>query len=459
MDLVIGRGAFDRHRGSFPPWQQENALLEPAKTDPKQYNLLSRPPLLAFLTRGTGPIHGMFQRLGLFGGSLFCVSGSTLYKDGTSLGTINGTGPVKWAGGNAELVVTRGQTAYSYNGTDLQAIAFPDGADVRSVHWMARWFVFIRKGSGRIYFSALDDARTIDGLNFFTAESEPDELFDIAKTGDVFALLGSNSIENWVLTGDPDLPWQKVAQRTFGYGVQDTGCVAEIEGTFYFIRSDGMVCMMQDAPVRISDASLDEKIRQSLTGSVYWFEYEGKPLLAIRIDAGTFVLDLALQNMPNTFSTMGRAQWAPKCAINVGSEPLFGDDTDGTVWKFDEASTTDSGNAEMRRTFSAGLALDDQPMPISNVIVTGNNGSALVETGEQATPLLEMRFSRDGGRTWSDWRASNWGAMGEYKRRARFGSCGMFAPPGFLAEFRMLACAPLRIDGVRANQSRAGRGR
>jgi hypothetical protein len=35
----------------------------------------------------------------------------------------------------------------------------------------------------------------------------------------------------------------------------------------------------------------------------------------------------------------------------------------------------------------------------------------------------------------------------------------MFQAPGFLAEFRMLACTPLRVEAVRANQKLAGRGR
>jgi hypothetical protein len=458
MELTLARGANERTRGAFPPWRQENVLIEATKTDPKGFNILSRPPLAEANNWGTGPVQGIFQRPGLFGGDTFVVSGGTLYRNGVSEGAINGTGPVWWAGGNGELCVGRGQSAYSYNGTNLAAIAFPDGADVRSGNWMARRFIFVRKASGRFYWSDLDDARTVDALSFATAESEPDELYDIKKTGDVFAMMGAHSIESWVLTGDADLPWSRVTQRTFERGVRDTGCAEEIEGGVFFISDDGMVCALLDSTPRISDAALEEKIRQSSSATTFWFQYEGKTLLCLRLDAGTYVLDLAMDNLPSVFSTQGRDHWAPLCAANINAEPLFGDDTDGTVWSFDESSSTDSGNAEHPRVFSAGLALAKQPQPISNLIVSGNNGSAQVETGEAGDPILEMRYSRDAGRSWSDWRGARWGAMGEYKRRARFGTCGMFHPPGFLAEFRLLACAPLRIDSVRANESLAGRG-
>jgi len=460
MDLVIGRGEWRRKRGAPVPWRQENCLLDEVKTDPKGWNILSRPPLVSYATRGSGPIEGAFQKPGLFNGDKFYVSDGTFYREGASLGALDGTGEVIWAAGVEEIVVTRGASAWSYNGTDLVAVAFPDGADVNSVHWMAHYFVYARKGSGRFYWSALDDGRTIDGLDFADAESEPDELLDIAKMGDLFAMLGANSVETWMLTGDQDLPWSRVSQRTFGRGILSPGAKAEVAdaNTVYFVSSDGMVCRMSgDAPQRVSDSALEEDIKLADGVSCFFYQFEGKPYVAVRLEGvTTYVLDLVNGDMPSRFSTMGRDNWAPRCAITVGGIPYFGDDSSADVWQFEEGATTDSGQIEMPRYFSAGLP-GSGPLGISNVIVSGNNGSATVEIGESADPILEMRCSRDGGRTFTDWRATRWGKMGDYRRRSRFGSCGMFSQPGFLAEFRMLACAPLRVERVGANESMAGR--
>jgi hypothetical protein len=145
--------------------------------------------------------------------------------------------------------------------------------------------------------------------------------------------------------------------------------------------------------------------------------------------------------------------------VNVGSEPLFGDDTDPKIWRFEDFGTTDSGEAVMPRIFSAGAPLNAQPQAVFNVLADGNSGATEATSGDNADPLLEMRFSRNGGRTFSDWRSSRFGRMGEYRNQARYGSCGFMDPPGFLAEFRMTEVAPLRIGNVRINESLAGRGR
>jgi hypothetical protein len=302
MELVIGRGEWARERGAFPPWRQLNCLVEETKTDPKGYNLLSRPPLKSASTVGSGPINGVYTKPGLFNGATFTVSGSTVYKDGVSLGTIDGTGPVWWASGIGELCLGRGTSAYSYNGTNLAAIVMPDGFEVRQGHNMSRRFVFVRKGSGRFYWSEVDDGRTIDGLNFANAENEPDDLLEIHKQGDTFLLMGQNSVETWLLTGDTNLPWSPVSQRTdTTRGLLDNGCAQEIEGTVYYISSDGMVCLWADKGGRISDAALEEKIAATDTPLTYSFQFEGRPLFAMRLDAGTYLLDLVNQNQPVTF--------------------------------------------------------------------------------------------------------------------------------------------------------------
>lgn len=462
MDLAIARGAYKRDRGAFVPWRQVNMLVETTPTDPKQFNLLSRPPLIEGFSWGTGPVQGVFQKPGVLNGDRFTVSGGKLYREGVYKGTLDGSGPVKWASLKDEIVVTRGATAYSYIAADsFAAVVFPDGANVRSVHSMARLFVYVRgDDSGRYYWSALNDGRTVDALDFANAESEPDKLLDVFKSGDVFWFMGATTGEAWVLSGDDLLPWTPVAQRKLSAGVRDVGCGEEIGGGVYFIANDNSVRRIEEDAARLSDPGTDAQIKASATCSAFQFTYEGKTVFCFRLDDKTYGIDAAYNNQPVEFQTHGRSNWAPLSASNNGGSPLFGDDTSGQVWEFgDWTATSDSDTGYMERIFSAGTPLNSQPLGIANVLVDGNAGDTKADTGDAANPLIEMRTSRDGGRTFGNWASAAWGAKGDYNRQARFGNKGMFNPPGFLAEFRMVELADLRISNVRANEPLSGRAR
>jgi hypothetical protein len=130
---------------------------------------------------------------------------------------------VSWAASDIELVVCRGGHAYSYNGVNLAAIAFPDTANVTAVTFLAGLFVFARASSHKFYWSAVLDARTIDPLDFASAESSPDWLLDALAAGDVLYLGGKDSIEAWYPTGDGTLPFLRISQRTTTMGVAATG--------------------------------------------------------------------------------------------------------------------------------------------------------------------------------------------------------------------------------------------
>ena len=45
-------------------------------------------------------------------------------------------------------------------------------------------------------------------------------------------------------------------------------------------------------------------------------------------------------------------------------------------------------------------------------------------SGQGVDPLISLRYSDDGGKTWSDARTRELGALGEYDTRVRWDMCG-----------------------------------
>jgi hypothetical protein len=458
-ELVIGKGAYKRENGNSAESRLENMLVEPSPIEEKGFFLLSRPPLVEDEELGAGPVWGLFQQDGLFGGDRFVVSGENLYRDGDLIDALPGTGAVQFEGSDDELVILRVSTGitYSYDGLTLEAIVTPDDFLVSWIAYRNKLHLFGKAGTGVFYWSDTGDARVINALDYAEAESEPDQLYDGIVSGDNLYLLGATSIEVWVRTGNADLPFRPVTQRNYSVGVMGTNCAEEFDNAIHLIGSDGAIYRLAEVASRISDHGMEERIVASTTHRMFSFKWQGHLLMCIRLDDGTWALDLASSQWSRLL-TYGSDNWRAYCAINIGETPYFGDDQSGVIWGFGGEGDTDCGLEVFPRVWTGGAPLKG-PATVFNVIVEHNAGATPIETGQGSEPYLEMRFSRDSGRTFSIWRGTRLGAKGQYRRVARFGSCGLIDAPIAVFEFQLTDPGPLRVSSSKVNEPLSGRGR
>lgn len=455
MDLAYGTGAYRRDYGDLPELLLKNMYVEPSPTSEKGVVLQCRKGLTNHTSPGDGPIDGIFHKSGLFNNSIFTISGIYLYKDNAQIGVIMGSGPVSWAASDTELVVTRGTFVYSYDGTDFQSISIPDGSQVTAVTYIAGLFLFVKKNSHRIYFSAVMDARTVDSLDFFSAELAPDYVLDIWQVLGTLYLFGAATTEVWFPSGNVDLPFSRIDQRLFGKGVKATGAVCEIDDALVITADDGLVYRIAGGPEPISHFGIEERIKGSATVSMFSFTYEGHKFACIRLATATLAIDMRTQEWCE-FTTYGRDNWRAQCATNVGDTPYFGDDEEDDVWKF--GTTFIDGSTQLEAYFSIVAALD-RPFTFDNLVLSMNSGQTQPLSGDDANPLIEMRTSRDAGRTFNEWKSASLGAQGEYRRRVIWRRLGQFDDPGFVAELRMTDQSPRRLSTAKANQVLGGRSR
>jgi hypothetical protein len=455
MEIKFGASAYRRTNGRLPELRLVNMFLESMPASDGGVVLLSRRALVASTSAGTGPVTGVHWRDGLFGGDVFCVSGGVLYRGTTALGAIAGTGPVSFASSDFELVITAGAAAYSYNGTDLAPIAFPDGASVAAVAIIGDMFVFLRAGTHKFYWSAVLDGRTVDPLWFASAEAAPDALLDIVAIGDALWLLGSSTIESWILTGDLDLPFERIDQRLYRKGTAATGCAIDVDNAMFWIGSDCVVYRASEVPLRVSDHGIEERIARSTSRSAFSFSQEGHVFFCVRLDDATFAYDAATQQWCE-FTSYGRANFRARCAASKGSDVLLGDDASGSLWGLSGSSEPDGA---FERLFTAAFRIAGGAAQVHRLNVDVNVGWTELLDGQGSDPQLEMRYSRDAGATWSDWDASSMGRQGHYRERPEWRALGMFDFPGAMFEFRCTDPVDLRLSGVFVNEAGGGRSR
>lgn len=454
--IPFGTGAYRRDAGNFAEIKCVNMFAETTPTAEGNVALVSRWGLESSISVGTGPVAAVMWKDGVFGGDLFVVSGTVLYRAGIALGQLDGVGPVSFAFSDNELVLTRGASAFSYNGAALATISFPDGANVSAVAFVAGVFVFAKAETAHFYWSAVLDGRTISALDFATAELSPDPLRDIVAMRGNLYLLGSATIETWFATGDSEIPFTRVDQRLYPIGVLATGCAREMDNTLFLVTNDGLVVRLGDVPERLSDHGIEERISESVNRYTFLIETEGHKFFCVRLDEGTWAYDANTQQWCE-FASYGRTNWRARCAIAEGLTVFLGDDEGGTIWTLTEDPTDDGDTMESRWT--AGFRIAGGVQAIDNLLVEANVGWTADLSGQGEDPVVEMRASRDAGATWGNWRSTLLGAQGRYRNRARWTRCGSFDFPGALFEFRITDPAPRRVSGVLVNEQSGGRAR
>lgn len=152
----------------------------------------------------------------------------------------------------------------------LQGVPVPDGVGIKAVASVSGYVLASVALSQKVFFIAPGET-TIDALNFFEKESNPDNVVDMVTVGDQVLITGDGSAENWYATGNADAPFAPVEGRVYNRGVID-GTPCAVQDGVMFVGDDGVAYEVgyqsggQAAPGvnRISDHGIEERIRRQL---------------------------------------------------------------------------------------------------------------------------------------------------------------------------------------------------
>jgi len=147
------------------------------------------------------------------------------------------------------------------------AVETPDDVGIISLGYIASYVVCIPaqgEGINGRFFWINPGEITIDPFDFATAERAPDPIFDVVVFGDQFWLPGSNTTEVWYFTGNADSPVLRLQGVTFDRGSWE-GTAIQIKESMIIVDSDGGVFQIAGGLKRISNPSIEERIRQAIT--------------------------------------------------------------------------------------------------------------------------------------------------------------------------------------------------
>lgn len=443
MRLPFGLSAYSRADGRLAPVRLLNVIGENAPTSPGGVAVLQRPGLAPYATRAC---RGLYREDGVFGGDLFEVSGTTLYRAGASIGTVAGSDRAEWAYTVDGLFVLSGGIIYQYNGTTLVATSFPASALVASIAQINSILVAVRADTGTIYFRLPGDT-TWNALDFFSAERKPDPVKAVRVLGDTLYAFGSATVELFAATGNVATPFQRYGGAVVNRGIKDRDSIAALDNTLIFVGEDNIVYRLSEgAPIRVSDYGIEERIRLSATAKAFPYSWDGHSIYVLGLASETLALDAAGGWSQYTYDNGA----FPSLGLYDGVTTYVGG---AEVWTLADRSNDDG--AAMERLFTAVLPTE-RPVACDCLEVQLSPGTTPVGT-EPA--IVQMRYSDNQGRTWSDWRNGSTGFGGEYRKRLRFRRLGMADAPGRLFEIRITDDVKVRFSGCELNPPGGGRSR
>jgi hypothetical protein len=301
------------------------------------------------------------------------------------------------------------------------------------------YFVFNEPNSQRVWVTSLLDGTSVDPLDFASAEGSPDGLVAINVDHREAWLFGSDSVEVWYDAGGADFPLVRIQGAFNEIGCAAPFSVAKLDNSLFWLgqdaRGQGIVYRANGYNgVRVSTHAVEYAIAQYGVISdalAYTYQQEGHTFYVLTFPSAnaTWVYDAATQawheraGLTNGEFTRHRSN----CQCNFKGSIVVGDFENGNIYTFDLETYAD--NSAAQKWLRSWRAL---PTGTNNLKRTAHHSLQLdcetgvgLNTGQGSNPLVMLRWSDDGGHTWSNEHWSSMGAIGRYGHRVFWRRLGM----------------------------------
>lgn len=458
----VGRFQPQRTVNWYPEVQGEGAKAQVA--------LYPDAGLRLHLTAGTGPWRSNFEP---WRGALYGVSGRDVVcwtgnGNSTIIGQLAaGSERCVIAAGRSYIMITDGQDGYTYDGTTLAAIAdadFPanDTPAKLPTHCTYLDGYFVVNAEGAYYISAVDNPTSWGALDFRSAEAYSDDILAIVSSAGDLYLLGEISTEVHTNTGGADFPFEPYGNGTVRWGVAAPYSVSESPaGVFFLAQTDSgevQVVRMQGLQADpISDFDIEWTVSQfgTVSDAVGWvYQHAGHWFYQLTFPsaARTFVYGIR-SGLWHERESRGLGRHRANGHGYLGRTHYVGDNESGNLYILDWNTYTDAGQPIRRLRRAQVMHQTAQVLTYDELYLDFDTGVGLLPdatptSGEGYDPKVRLRYSNDGGNTWSYWLERSIGKIGEYGRRAVYHALGDARERIF--EIEVLEPVPAAIIGAYA---------
>ena len=334
---------------------------------------------------------------------------------------------------NSQTVTSR--TMYGLNFTELPSTdgAFTGGSVVDIVD---NYFIYNRPNTQQ--YAASDVLSPITyGLSFASKFTGPDDLVSLIVDHGQIYLLGEKTSEVWADVGTFPFPFQRIPGASSQHGIAAQFSMARFGNSFVYVsrndRGQAVIVQMNGYfPQRISTHAVENTlVNQTINDAVaYTYQLEGHECYVVSFPSLelTWVYDGATQLWHKWLWTDTQNNYKrhrSNCGALFQNQFLVGDYENGQIYRLDPDNYTDNGNhirrvrrcphlvADFQRQYFDELQLQFQP----GIGLQGIETFPLGDNDIGINPQAMLRWSNDGGSTWSNEHWAGIGKVGKYQNR------------------------------------------
>lgn len=402
------------------------------------------------------------------GTDLFVCAGSSIYRLAFDMSTLTLTSSaneftmsesgtpsnlVDMVHDEQYLVVTNNSGTiyyYDYGADSAGTVSAPSSITASGVVYLDGYFIVFDSVTGKLYRSDAGDPTTWGTLNFTTPEAKPDITVGIEVINRELWVFSDNSVEVFYNDGgDTNFGFTRRDAVLIDQGCKAKESIVRLDRTLFWLDDRGFIVRSgdQNGPYGmtiISTDALNKELQNysDLTDAeAYGYTEDGHNFYVITFptDDKTWVYDTTsglwhermwwgqqdvhpILTPIQEFSKSEHRHLSRQLELNQG-ENVISSYTANKLYVMSNIYYEDEGEPIIRIRTTPSVSQDLSFFPIDAVELHVDTGQAPV-SGDGSSPELKLRYSWDGGYTWSHEMVESMGLTGEYGTRVRWNRLG-----------------------------------
>lgn len=291
------------------------------------------------------------------------------------------------------------------------------------------YFIVGKKDTFYYQISSLNDGSEWSALDLGTVEGNADPITSMISDHRQVVAMGGESGEVLYNSGATAFPFERYPDIFIEDGIGAPHTIKKIDNSLMYLNRDFLIKRLDGfTPKVVSPANLNSIIAAMQTKSdsfAFVYSLYGHIFYTITFPSAniSYCYDASTGLYHQWSSGLNGGRHRSNCYAFFNGKHLVGDYEDGKIYRLDPDTYTDRGEP-IKWQYTSPSYEERGRMLFHKELEIAFEGGVGITTGQGSDPVVVMRYSDDGMKTWSNESWKKLGKIGKYKNRVRWARLG-----------------------------------